>query len=274
MLPLVLERAPDEATKAAFTELTHDTLGSRQPAIGNWEVLSKLFAPSFGMVGTITGMVALFRDMDTSIEHLAGPARDQPAMRGGCCPMPTSSRTCSSSSRCCSQPPRSPVQDAADHRGHQRDRQPESLSSIQQINARIEAEGLTELVSTDLTDEGLKAELRPRVRLRQRPSARAGIVLNGMLETLAPFSGRYDFAVEGHTDSTPVLAGGTYASNWELSTARANAVRSLLAGSGVEEGRVRVEGYADTVPLLEAELEGLTEEERLARHRRVIVRIY
>lgn len=67
MLPLVLERAPDEATKAAFTELTHDTLARWQPAIGNWEVLSKL-APSFGMVGTITGMVALFRDMggDTS----------------------------------------------------------------------------------------------------------------------------------------------------------------------------------------------------------------
>ena len=156
--------------------------------------------------------------------------------------------------------------------------QPESLSSIQeQINARIEAEGLTELVSTDLTDEGLKLSLNSglvfdsgsaHIRTEQEP------VLNGMLQTLAPFSGRYDFAVEGHTDSTPVLAGGTYASNWELSTARANAVRSLLAGSGVEEGRVRVEGYADTVPLLEAELEGLTEEERLARHRRVIVRIY
>ena len=46
------------------------------------------------------------------------------------------------------------------------------------------------------------------------------------------------------------------------------------AGSGVDEIRVRVEGYADTVPLLEEELEGLTEAQRLARHRRVIVRIY
>ena len=33
-----------------------------QPAVGNWELLSKL-APSFGMVGTITGMIQLFRNM-------------------------------------------------------------------------------------------------------------------------------------------------------------------------------------------------------------------
>ena len=67
MLALVLERAPDEATKAAFTELQHATLSRWQPAIGNWEVLSKL-APSFGMVGTITGMIQLFQNMggDTS----------------------------------------------------------------------------------------------------------------------------------------------------------------------------------------------------------------
>ena len=63
-------------------------------------------------------------------------------------------------------------------------------------------------------------------------------------------------------------------SNWELSTARANAVRARLAGVGVDEDRIRVEGYADTVPLPEEELEGLDEAECLARHRRVVVRIY
>ena len=62
--------------------------------------------------------------------------------------------------------------------------------------------------------------------------------------------------------------------NWELSTDRANAVRSRLELVGVARERVRVEGYADTVPLPEESLEGLPIEERLARHRRVIVRIY
>lgn len=62
MLELVLSRAPEEATRAAFTELRHAEMSLWQPAIGNWELLSKL-APSFGMVGTITGMIQLFKSM-------------------------------------------------------------------------------------------------------------------------------------------------------------------------------------------------------------------
>jgi chemotaxis protein MotA len=62
MLDLVLNRAPDEATRATFTELRHAELSRWQPAISNWELLAKL-APSFGMVGTITGMIQLFRTL-------------------------------------------------------------------------------------------------------------------------------------------------------------------------------------------------------------------
>lgn len=62
MLDLVLQRAPEEAIRAAFTELRHAELSRWQPAISNWELLAKL-APSFGMVGTITGMIQLFKGM-------------------------------------------------------------------------------------------------------------------------------------------------------------------------------------------------------------------
>ena len=62
MLSLVLDRAPEEAVHAAFTELQHEVIGQWQPAIGNWELLAKL-APSFGMVGTITGMIQMFRTL-------------------------------------------------------------------------------------------------------------------------------------------------------------------------------------------------------------------
>lgn len=61
-LELVLGRAPQEAIQAAFTELRHAELERWQPATSNWELLTKL-APSFGMVGTITGMIQLFRNM-------------------------------------------------------------------------------------------------------------------------------------------------------------------------------------------------------------------
>ena len=62
MLQLVLQRAPEEATRAAFTELRHAELTRWQPAVSNWEMLAKL-GPSFGMIGTITGMIQLFKGM-------------------------------------------------------------------------------------------------------------------------------------------------------------------------------------------------------------------
>lgn len=156
--------------------------------------------------------------------------------------------------------------------------QPESLSSIQEeIEQQIQAEGLQNLIQTDLTDDGLDVSLNSglmfasgsaEIRTEQEP------ILDKMLTTLVPNASRYDFAVEGHTDHTPINSGSHYRSNWELSTDRANAVRARLETVGVEQQRLRVEGYADTVPLPEASLEGLSPEERLARHRRVIVRIY
>ncbi|MBU0551867.1 flagellar motor protein MotB [Myxococcota bacterium] len=155
---------------------------------------------------------------------------------------------------------------------------PTSLASIQkEVDAQIRAQNLEGLVTTELTDDGLKLSLNSGlvfdsgaalVKVDLEP------VLASMLNTLVPYSKRYRFAVEGHTDDRPIAAGGRYASNWELSTARANAVRQRLEGVGVDAERVRVEGYADTRPLPEAALEGLSPEERLARHRRVIVRIY
>lgn len=69
MLKLVLERAPEEATRASFTELRHAELSRWQPAIANWELLQKL-APSFGIVGTITGMIQLFRSMGAEDTNL------------------------------------------------------------------------------------------------------------------------------------------------------------------------------------------------------------
>ncbi|GEM_PF-522415 len=157
--------------------------------------------------------------------------------------------------------------------------QPQSLRSIQkEIDARIEAEGLQELIRTDLTDDGLEVALNSGVVFDSGSAvirAEHSPLLTSMLETMAPYSGRYDFAVEGHTDSTPIVNGnGHYPTNWELSTGRANAVRARLEDVGVEQEGIRVEGYADTVVLPEDDLEGLTEEERLARHRRVVVRIY
>lgn len=157
--------------------------------------------------------------------------------------------------------------------------QEQSLAAIQEeIEQRIAEEGLEDDIRTDLTDDGLKLSLNSGL-VFDSGSAEIRVdqseLLDRMLQTLVPYGERYDFAIEGHTDSTP-LGDGTPGSrtNWELSTERANAVRARLEGLGLDHEAIRVEGYADTVELPDAELQGLSEQEQLARHRRVVVRVF
>ena len=337
MLSLVLERAPDEATRAAFTELQHATLSRWQPATGNWELLAKL-APSFGMVGTITGMIQLFKNMGAEGSDRVLPSRSPcsrpctgwPSARALPAPSVTTCATSSTSAwghssavsrrstsswpGLAAREPASeasqlrerrglaavvcrphhqpagllrhdaggsrdqPGQDAADprgHLGHRAARQPVEHPRGDRGPSRGRGAQRARVHRAHRRRPQALPQLRPRLRLgeRCRPGGAAD-PLNSMLATLTPYADKYGFAVEGHTDSTPVAPGGAYRSNWELSTDRANAVRGLLDTVGVPEDRIRVEGYADTVPLSEDQLEGLTPDEQLARHRRVIVRIY
>jgi chemotaxis protein MotB len=55
--------------------------------------------------------------------------------------------------------------------------------------------------------------------------------------------------VEGHTDSTPI-SNARYASNWELSSARAGAVVRYLVERGIEPHRLAAIGRADNYPLV------------------------
>lgn len=62
MIELIMSRSPEAGGAKVFLELRHQEIAHWQPAVHNWEMLSKL-GPSFGMVGTITGMVTLFKNM-------------------------------------------------------------------------------------------------------------------------------------------------------------------------------------------------------------------
>jgi chemotaxis protein MotB len=155
--------------------------------------------------------------------------------------------------------------------------QPESLSSIQrQVEERIAEEGLGDDISAQVADDGLRLSLNSGIVFDAGSGAIRGAhehMLDSMLEILVPYADHYAFAVEGHTDSMP-FGGAVGRTNWDLSSERAIAVRQRLEGVGIDPGRIRVEGYADTVPLPENELVGLTATERHARHRRVVVRVF
>jgi chemotaxis protein MotB len=151
----------------------------------------------------------------------------------------------------------------------------QSLESIQkEIDAKIAAQHLQDLVRTSLTAEGLELSLNSGIVFDSGKSVirpEHNETVTSMLQVLTPYSKRYAFAVEGHTDTVPMTGNMT---NWELSAARAITVRQRLEDVGITRDRIRVEGYADTKPLPEEQLKGLSDAERLARHRRVIVRIY
>lgn len=155
---------------------------------------------------------------------------------------------------------------------------PESLAQIkEEIDQRIEERQLEGMLRSDLKAEGLELSLNSGIVFQSgdaRIQPKMEDAIASMLEVLAPYSERYHFAIEGHTDSQPVAKGGRYQSNWDLSAARAIEVRERLEKSGVDEKRIRVEGYADTMALPEDTLVGLNDEQRRARHRRVVIRVY
>jgi chemotaxis protein MotB len=97
--------------------------------------------------------------------------------------------------------------------------------------------------------------------------------LQKVLSSVVKYKSKYQYAVEGHTDETPMRSLDRR-DNWSLSSDRALQVRSRLEASGIEKDKIRVEAYADTRHLPPDELKGLSREDVLAKHRRVVIRIY
>lgn len=92
-------------------------------------------------------------------------------------------------------------------------------------------------------------------------SAAAGQVIADIAQVLKDRP--YRIRVEGHTDATPI-ANSRFASNWELSAARAAVVVRRLVATGIAERRLSAVGMAANVPVAD----NLTEAGRL-RNRRV-----
>lgn len=146
-----------------------------------------------------------------------------------------------------------------------------------ELVAHARAEGLEQVVNVDLTAKGVELSINSGVVFTtgsdQIPEQWAG-VLRRILQKVVPYAGRYEFAVEGHTDDTPIRGGGRFASNWDLSSARAIKVLGELESVGIPRSKLHVEGYADTVAITGKDVENLSASERRDRSRRVVIRIY
>ncbi|TGD73166.1 flagellar motor protein MotB [Mangrovimicrobium sediminis] len=108
----------------------------------------------------------------------------------------------------------------------------------------------------DMTLEGLRIQV---LDTEQRPmfslgSDRVEPYMRELLRTMAPLINELpnEMSISGHTDNLPYAGGIGGYSNWELSSARANASRrELVAGGLSPEKLLRVAGMADNVPMPE-----------------------
>jgi chemotaxis protein MotB len=105
------------------------------------------------------------------------------------------------------------------------------------VGLKVERRGLVVTIASDqvLFDPG-QATLRPAGRS----------IIQQLAGPLAALSN--PLQIEGHTDDVPI--DGTFASNWELSTARATTVlRELAASHAVAPSRLSATGFADQRPV-------------------------
>ena len=103
-------------------------------------------------------------------------------------------------------------------------------------------------VSTRMTSEGLVISLH-EIGFFTSGSAEVRAAAIAMLSALAASLPDAPLRIEGHTDNVPIHT-SQYATNWELSTARASAIARLLLERGsIEPANLAAAGYAEFHPV-------------------------
>jgi chemotaxis protein MotB len=119
------------------------------------------------------------------------------------------------------------------------------------IDERLTAAGVREGVDLRIEDRGLIVTI---ITDQVLFSPGSDVMTSAGASILGPIAASIldlpnDVSVEGHTDSTPIST-ARFASNWELSTARATSVlRQLSSIADLDPDRLSAAGYGDTHPI-------------------------
>jgi chemotaxis protein MotB len=129
-------------------------------------------------------------------------------------------------------------------------------SNLEQIKGQVDtyaqAHGFSGLIQTSIDQRGLVIRLLTDKVLFDSGHAElkttGAPILTEVSHLLVTTKFSNAIAVEGNTDNVPI-SGGEFPSNWELSTARANAVLEFFIHHGVAQSRLTVVGFADQNPI-------------------------
>ncbi|NOX21270.1 MAG: OmpA family protein [Nitrospirae bacterium] len=119
-----------------------------------------------------------------------------------------------------------------------------------EIKDMIEERGLQDDIDFESTPRGVILRVKGRLFFNPGDASlkpEAYPVLDRIAELIKKFPNRV--SIEGHTDNIPIR-NSKYASNWELSMARALSVLQFLTKSkGIDPKKLSIAGFADTRPI-------------------------
>ncbi len=120
-----------------------------------------------------------------------------------------------------------------------------------ELDAYAAAHGFSKSVQTSIEQRGLVIKVLTDDLLF--PSGQATLdsqayALLGEIAQLLNIDETHPISVEGNTDNVPIHS-SQFASNWELSTARASSVVEFLAEHGVAQRRLTASGNSDQQPV-------------------------
>jgi len=100
----------------------------------------------------------------------------------------------------------------------------------------------------------------------------ANALMDEISKTLQSKASDKKVLIEGHTDNIPINR-GIIASNWELSSLRANAIARLFEINGFQKEQILTIGFGETRPYKAKKGQKSSEVDVNARNRRVVVKI-
>ncbi|MBS4213019.1 OmpA/MotB family protein [Neobacillus rhizophilus] len=122
-------------------------------------------------------------------------------------------------------------------------------SLMENIQSYIEARGLEKVITVQDEPKGIKLSLKDVILFESGSAELKGnspAILGGLLDLIKGVQN--PISIEGHTDNVPIT-GGTFRSNWELSSARALSVLYFFEQIGIPSNKLQFAGFGEQKPL-------------------------